>query len=185
MRVNKKMKKLALRSALTDALQSQKLVLVEEFVFDEPSTREAVTALETLGLIGRILLVLPGPQEVVERSVRNIPYVRVTYSRSLGVYELLAADRVVFTAAALNALEGRAPEGEAPDGSARGGSQPATPEPLGMKAPEGSVSGGSEASRSEAEGAGAESGGAEGASERPPRTESDGADTASEDGEDS
>ncbi len=107
MRVNKKMKRSALRSALTDALRSGKLAVVDELSFDEPRTKRAVAVLEALGLEGKVLLVLPGPQEDVERSFRNLPNVRIAYAGSLGTYEVLAADRVLFTAAALDALEGR------------------------------------------------------------------------------
>jgi len=106
MRVNKKMKRGALRSALTDALQSGKLAVVNDIAFDEPKTREAVGLLEALELEGKVLVVLPEPQDVVERSFRNLPFVRIAYARSLGTYEVLRADRVLFTDAALGVLEG-------------------------------------------------------------------------------
>jgi len=115
MRVNKKMKKGALRSALTDALQSGKLAVVEELSFPTPRTKEAVEVLDALGLEGKVLLVLPAPTEdgAIEKSFRNLPSVRIAYARSLGVYEVIAADRVAFTQAALDAVEGREPA-EAP-----------------------------------------------------------------------
>ena len=115
MRVNKKMKRGALRSALTDALQSGKLAVVDELRFDEPKTKRAAEVLEALELVGRILLVLPAPTEdgAVEKSFRNMPQIRIAYARSLGVYEVIAADRVVFTRSALDVLEGAEP-GPAP-----------------------------------------------------------------------
>jgi large subunit ribosomal protein L4 len=108
MRVNKKMKQGALRSALTDALQSGKLAVIDELAFEGPKTKDAVEVLDALELIGKVLLVLPEPSSdgAVEKSFRNIPTVRIAYARSLGVYEVLASDRVLFTAAALDALEG-------------------------------------------------------------------------------
>ena len=106
MRVNKKMKRGALRSALTDALQSGKLAVVNDIAFDEPKTREAVGLLEALELEGKVLVVLHEPQDVVERSFRNLPFVRIAYATSLGTYEVLRADRVLFTDAALGVLEG-------------------------------------------------------------------------------
>src|SRR5439155_19292975 len=109
MRVNKKMKRVALRGALTDTLQSGKLAVIDELTFEEPRTKEAIEVLEALELRGRILLVLPEPEEVAERSFRNLPYVRITFSRSLSVYDLIAADRVLFTRAALDVLEGKEP----------------------------------------------------------------------------
>ncbi len=108
LRVNKKMKRGALRSALTDALRSGKLMVVDELTFDEPKTRRAAELLEALGAVGRVLVVLPGPTEgAVEKSFRNIPFVKVAYASSLGTYDVLAADRVLFTQAALDVLEGR------------------------------------------------------------------------------
>ena len=106
MRVNKKMRRGALRSALTDALQSGKLAVVNDIAFDEPKTRDAVELLDALELDGKVLVVLPEPQEVVEKSFRNLRHVRITYAKSLGTYEILRADRVLFTDAALGVLEG-------------------------------------------------------------------------------
>jgi large subunit ribosomal protein L4 len=109
MRVNKKMKKGALRSALTDAVQSGKLAVVDTLRFDEPKTKQAAEVLDALDLAGRVLLVLPEPSEdgAVEKSFRNLPQVRIAYARSLGVYEVVAADRVLFTQPALDAIEGK------------------------------------------------------------------------------
>jgi large subunit ribosomal protein L4 len=108
MRVNKKMKRGALRSALTDALQSEKLVLVRDLEFDEPKTKRALEVIEALDLRGKVLLVLPSPSDTgaVEKSFRNLDGVRVSYAQSVGVYEILAADKVVLTTSALDALEG-------------------------------------------------------------------------------
>ncbi|HET6777137.1 MAG TPA: 50S ribosomal protein L4 [Actinomycetota bacterium] len=122
MRVNKKMKRGALRSALTDSLTSGKVSVVDELSFDEPKTRRAAEVIEALELEGAVLLVLPGPSSdgIVERSFRNLASVRVAYVPALAVYEVLAADRVLFTQGALDALEGgtqpaEATSDEAPD----------------------------------------------------------------------
>jgi len=101
------MKRGALCSALTDVLQSGKLALIDALSFDEPKTKDAEALLTALELTGRVLVVLPEPQEVVEKSFRNLPYVRVAFAPSLGVYELIAADRVLFTQAALEILENK------------------------------------------------------------------------------
>jgi len=107
MRVNKKMRKAALRSALTDALSSGKLVLVEAPTMDAPKTKEAVEALNGWKLDeGKILFVLRQPTEngAVEKSFRNLRGVRIAYAGGLGVYELIAADTVLLTTSALDAL---------------------------------------------------------------------------------
>jgi len=108
LRVNKKMKKGALRAALTDALQSHKLVVLEELSFEEPKTKQAAEVLDALELDGKVLLVLPAPSETgaVEKSFRNLEGVRIAYAKSLGVYEIVAADRVVLTQGALDVVEG-------------------------------------------------------------------------------
>ena len=108
MRVNKKMRKGALRSALTDALQSGKLAVVDGLSFEVPKTRQAVELLDALELTGKVLVILPRPTEdgAIEKSFRNLRRVRVAYAGGLGTYDLLWADRVLFTAAALDALEG-------------------------------------------------------------------------------
>jgi large subunit ribosomal protein L4 len=114
MRVNKKMKRGALRSALTDALQSEKLVVLKDLVLDEPKTKSAAQILDALEIEGgKVLVVLPAPSDTgaVEKSFRNIQGVRVSYAKSLGVYEIVAADKLVLTTAALDVLEGTPEEG--------------------------------------------------------------------------
>src|SRR5205085_5779150 len=85
-RVNKKMKRGALRSALSDAVSSGKLAVIDELGFDEPRTRDAAGILEALELQGKVLVVLPEPETTVEKSFRNLRQVRLTYARSLSVY---------------------------------------------------------------------------------------------------
>jgi large subunit ribosomal protein L4 len=120
LRVNKKMKRSALRSALTDALVSGKLAVIQDLQFDEPKTRSAAEVLDTLELTGKVLLVLPAPSDsgAVEKSFRNLRGVRVAYARSLGVYEVIASDRLVITEGALDVVEGT--PAEAPAGVSAG-----------------------------------------------------------------
>ena len=121
--VNKKMRKGALRSALTDALQSGKLVVVEDLAFEAPKTKQAVEFLEGLELKGKVLLVLPEPSETgaIEKSFRNLGDVQVSYAFGMGTYHVLWADKVVFTAAALDRLQGTSgPAAEAAPADADG-----------------------------------------------------------------
>jgi large subunit ribosomal protein L4 len=115
-KINKKMRRGALRSALTDALQSGKLAVVDELDWDEPKTKQAVSVLDSFELAGRILLILPVPTEsgAVERSFRNLPNVKIAYAGGLGTYDVLLADRVLFTDAAIDRLI-RAPKEPAPE----------------------------------------------------------------------
>jgi len=117
MRVNKKMKRAALRSALADAAASGKLAVVEGLTFDGPRTRDAVGVLRALDLRGRVLVVLSEPDEAVEKSFRNLPEVKIVYPGNLSTYDLLAADRVLFTSAALDLLTGESSSPERPSES--------------------------------------------------------------------
>jgi len=111
-RVNKKMRRGALRAALSDALASGKLAVVRDLGFDEPRTKRAAQVLDALELEGKVLLVLRAPSDTgaVEKSFRNLRGVRIAYARSLGVYEVIAADRVVLTSASLDVLQGTTAE---------------------------------------------------------------------------
>jgi large subunit ribosomal protein L4 len=116
MRVNRKMKKAALRSALSDALQSGKLSIVHGLAFDGPRTKDAVGLLRSLELDGLVLLVLARPDEAVEKSFANLTNVKVDYSGNLSTYDLLYADHVLFTSEALDTLTGeRGPVFEEPE----------------------------------------------------------------------
>jgi len=107
-RINKKMRRGSLRSALTDAHTGGKLAVVDGLSFEEPKTKRAVEILDALKVEGRVLVVLAQPTETgaVEKSFRNLQHVRVSYAGGLGTYDVLLADRIVVTTEALDALEG-------------------------------------------------------------------------------
>ena len=107
-RINKKMVRGALRAALSDALASGKLLVVDEISFEEPKTKRAAETIGALGCEGRVLLVLAKPTDdgAVEKSFRNLPMVRIAYGRGIGTYDVLLADHVVLTAEALDVLSG-------------------------------------------------------------------------------
>jgi large subunit ribosomal protein L4 len=107
-RVNKKMKRGALRAALTDARVSGKLAVVTDLAFDEPKTKRAAEFLSTLDLSGNVLVVLDRPTDdgATEKSFRNLTDVKLAYAGGLGTYDVLWADRVLLTTSALDALEG-------------------------------------------------------------------------------
>jgi large subunit ribosomal protein L4 len=105
-RVNKKMKRLALRSALTDAAREGRIKAVDALSFDDgPSTKAALGVLEAVEVEGLVLLVLAEPDTVVEKSFRNLSHVRVAYPGNLGTHEVLYADWVIFTRPALEAVQ--------------------------------------------------------------------------------
>jgi large subunit ribosomal protein L4 len=106
-RTPKKMKVAALRGALSDRARDGRLYLVESFVDGEvPSTK---TALATLGKVTeatRVLVVLGAEDEVNWLSLRNVPAVHLIEAGQLNTYDVLVADSVVFTTAALDEFLG-------------------------------------------------------------------------------
>ena len=120
-RVNKRMRAASLRSALTDASQSGKLALVEDITFDAPSTKDAIALLTALELDGKVLFVLPEPNADTELSFRNLRSVKIGYPGNLSTYDLLYADRILFTASALDRLTGETTvaEGSSPASATR------------------------------------------------------------------
>jgi large subunit ribosomal protein L4 len=105
-RVNKKVRRAALRSALSDALQSGKLAVVDGLTFDAPRTKDAVAVLGALGLEGKVLIVIGQPDDSTEKSFQNLARVKVDYPGNLSTFDVLYADRVLFTSEALNVLSG-------------------------------------------------------------------------------
>jgi large subunit ribosomal protein L4 len=101
-RINKKMRRASLRSALSSRAGDGKLIVVEGFELEEPKTKRAVEVLGAVGAgEGKVLLVLAGPQATTEKAFRNLQNVRITYGRSLSTFEVLAADTIVFAREAL------------------------------------------------------------------------------------
>jgi large subunit ribosomal protein L4 len=93
----KKMKALALRSALSDRAALGNVALVDQWSFELPSTKAAVAALRALELDGRILVVLTEDDVVADRSFGNLPHVQVILEGELNAYDILVNDWVVFT----------------------------------------------------------------------------------------
>lgn len=104
-RVNKKLKRLALASALSDRAASGDIRVVEGLALEAPRTREAVAFLEALELVGRaVLLVLSAADEPIARSFRNLRDVHVLTVDQLNTYDVLCSDVVVFQRAALDLI---------------------------------------------------------------------------------
>jgi large subunit ribosomal protein L4 len=116
LRVNKKEKVLALRSALTDRRAGDNLVVLDSLDFDEPKTRRAVELIEALDLAGRkLLFVVDGLEEAAIKSLRNLQTVHIVTFDQLNTYDVLASDVVVFTRESLDAFLGRAATPDADD----------------------------------------------------------------------
>ena len=93
----KKMKALALRSALSDRAADDKIIIVDSFGFDGPSTKAAKSLLATLGVEGKALVVVRPDDDTAWKSFRNLPGVHVITPGELNTYDVLVSDVVVFT----------------------------------------------------------------------------------------
>ena len=100
-KVNKKMNRLALCSALSDRAQSERVVVVDQWQFDTPKTKDALTALENLDLEGKVMMVVAASDDATIRSFRNLPSVQLVQAAELNAYDVLCSDWLVFTAETL------------------------------------------------------------------------------------
>lgn len=105
-KMNRKMRRLALRSALSVKTSDQQLVVVDELAMDGVKTREMVSLLDRLGVDSSVLMLLPERNEMVELSARNLPYVKVQRATNLSVRDLLGYDYVMVTRGAVEQIEG-------------------------------------------------------------------------------
>jgi len=102
----RKVKRLALKSALTLKAKEDAVMVVEPPALEAPKTSEMAKYLEKLGLAGKkCLFVMATADDRLLRSLRNIPNVRTALSTQLNAYELLACDRMLITPDALQRMK--------------------------------------------------------------------------------
>jgi len=104
-RMPRKMRRLALRSALSVKAGEGKVIVVDGFELEEPKTRVMVERLRDLGVEDTALLVLPAANDVVARSVNNLPWAKVILAQNLNLYDLFTHDQLVIARDALGLLE--------------------------------------------------------------------------------
>ncbi len=100
----KKMRRQALDSALLARLKDEEVLVLDGLDLAEPKTRTVADALKAVGAARSCLLALPGHDEVLYKSARNIARLRVRPVTDLNAYEVLWPHRVVFTRPAFDAL---------------------------------------------------------------------------------
>lgn len=106
-RTPKKMKQGALRSALSDRARADRIhVVTALFEGDKPSTKAALAALRAIVEDRQALVVLERGNELTALSLRNVPEVHVLWADQLNTYDVLDADEIVFTQAALESFLG-------------------------------------------------------------------------------
>jgi large subunit ribosomal protein L4 len=93
----KKMVRLALLSALSDRAATKRVALVDQWGWDGPKTKDAVTALANLKVTGTVLVVLANDEIVAGRSFANLPHVQTTSFGQLSAHDVLRSDWIVFS----------------------------------------------------------------------------------------
>ncbi len=101
----RKMRRAALRSALSVKVAEKQVVVVDGLEMKEPKTKDMVKALERLGLDRKVLILLPDRNEAVEKSVRNLPQVKTLQASYLNIRDLLGYDHVLMPVRALEVIE--------------------------------------------------------------------------------
>jgi len=104
MKMNKREKQIAMKSALTSKVQDSKFIVVDEFKLDEVKTSKFVKILDNLKA-PKALVVTKDKDEKVILSARNIPTVKTTMTNAINVYDILKYDSVVITKDAVAAIE--------------------------------------------------------------------------------
>lgn len=104
-RLPRKMKRLALRGALTAKLTDEQLKVIDSFGLEAIKTRELAGVLRALEATGRVLVVAPRRDQMLELSARNLPSVEIILADSLNVVDLINADLVLIEQSSLARMQ--------------------------------------------------------------------------------
>ena len=103
--VNKKVRRLAMKSALSSKVAAEELIVLDSLEMNEIKTKEVVSVLRALETGKKVLIVLPEKNETVYRSARNIKGVKTTLVSTLNVYDILNCDSLVVLKDAVSKIE--------------------------------------------------------------------------------
>ena len=104
-KLNKKVKALARRSALTYKVQDSQVIVVEDFNFEAPKTKDFVHIAKNLKVDGKkVLLVLPSDNKNVTLSARNVPDARTMVASNLNTYAIMNSNAVILTESSLDCV---------------------------------------------------------------------------------
>lgn len=104
-KMNKKEKRAALKSVLTDKVAGNKLIVLDELKFDEIKTKKFKAVLENLKVEGKSLVVLGEKDDVVMKSANNLPLVKTALPGTINVYDILNAKTLILTKDAVVKIE--------------------------------------------------------------------------------
>lgn len=100
-----KMRRLALRSALSVKAEEHRVVVLERLAFEQPKTQDMVDLLQRVGVERSALVVLPAANDIVARSTRNLPWAKAILASNLNIYDLFTHDELIVLEDALEVLE--------------------------------------------------------------------------------
>ena len=103
--INKKVRKLAMKSSLSDKVASDEFQVLDKLELKEIKTKDMVKVLEALGSVKKTLIVLPEKDDVIYRSARNIAGVKVSLVNTLNVYDILNCNSIVVLKDAVAKIE--------------------------------------------------------------------------------
>ena len=103
--LNKKVKRLAMKSALSAKAQAEEIVVIDAIKMDSIKTKTFKTFLNAVGVNGKALVVTAENNDVVVKSAANIPGILVTFANLINVYDILNAQKLVVDKAALAKIE--------------------------------------------------------------------------------
>ncbi len=103
-RMPRKMRRLALRSALSVKAGDEQIVVLDELSFDAPRTKDMVAVLDALGVERNALLLLPEANDTIELSARNLPYVKTLRATYINVRDLLGYQTVIMPRQAIDVI---------------------------------------------------------------------------------
>ncbi len=103
--VNKKVRKLALKSAFSSKVLDKDLIVVDSITTDEYKTKTMVSFLSAVGADRKALIVIPEVNDKVIKSARNIPGVKTAQVNTINVYDILNADKLIIDRDALTKIE--------------------------------------------------------------------------------
>jgi len=101
----KQMRRLALRSALSQKAVDGQVRVIESFVFDEPKTKQAADLMQAIGFDSSILVVLPAPNLVVTRSFENLNGAKTILARNMNIRDLFTHTYLLLSKDCLELLE--------------------------------------------------------------------------------
>ena len=101
----KKLKKLALKSALSSKVNENELLVLDQLNFDSIKTKQMTGVLNSLKVDTSVLVVLDSKNEAVEKSARNIPGVKTAFVNTINVYDILKYDKFLITKDAVEKVE--------------------------------------------------------------------------------